>query len=92
MAYFTNSTSGDVLEMQCEDCPLGCGWNNPRQQRLFDPEIERRPCPVHFVQLNFNYAQCEAGQEKLRQAMSMLIDENGVCQVRKVLEKASAPA
>ena len=72
--------------MQCGDCPLGFGWNDPRQQRLFDPEIERRPCPVHFVQLNFNYEQMSAGQEKLRDAMRMLIDDAGVCQIRKSLE------
>lgn len=66
MAYFPNATSGEVLDRQCADCPLGNG-----------------PCPVMGVQMLFNYDQCDDGQEKLRSAMSILVADDGTCQVRK---------
>jgi hypothetical protein len=70
MAYFSNSTEGETLEVQCCDCPLGPSG-----------------CPVHLVQLLYNYEQLCDGQEKLKEAMEILIDDKGVCQVRnKVLQ------
>jgi hypothetical protein len=87
MAYFANGTEGDILQMQCCDCPLGFGWNDPRQGQLFEAERIPKGCPVHAVQMLYNYDQVSAGQEKLRAAMNVLIDERGVCQVRKVLEE-----
>lgn len=71
MAYFSNSTDGDVLDAQCADCPLG-----------------NKPCPVLNVQLTFNYKQCDKGQEQLRAAMNLLIDEKGICQLRPMLVKS----
>ena len=66
MAYFPNGCAGEVLDVQCADCPLGEG-----------------PCPVALVQMMFNYDQCSDDQAKLRQAMSCLVDDEGMCQVRK---------
>lgn len=61
MAYFSNSSSGEVLNEQCADCPLGYGWNDPAQQELFDREAVPRPCPVALVQLTYNYKQIRSG-------------------------------
>lgn len=48
-------------------------------------------CPVETVQLLYNYDQCDKGQEKLREAMNLLIDEKGICQVcSKLTEKLEA--
>jgi hypothetical protein len=41
MAYFSNSTDGDVLEDQCSECLLNLN--------------EDVDCPVHSVQCRFNY-------------------------------------
>lgn len=83
MSYFPNATAADVLERQCADCPLGYGWNDPKQKRLFDPDASPLPCPTAFVQLQFNYEQCDNPQ--LREAMTALVDDEGVCQTRKLL-------
>ena len=88
MAYFANSTEGETLDNQCFDCQLGYGWNNPQQKELFGREPIPRPCPVALVQFSYNYDQCRPGNEKLREAMNLLIDEKGVCQVRKELCEA----
>ena len=85
MAYFPNSTAGDVLDQQCENCPLGYGWNDPKQGKLFDDERPPKPCPVALVQLEYNYRQLDKGNELLRQAMTILIDDKGICQTRKLL-------
>ena len=85
MAYFRNSSSGEVLEVQCADCPLGFGWNDPYQKRLFDAESIGNGCPVEFVQLMYNYDQ--VGIPKLKEAMTILINDAGTCQVRELLLK-----
>lgn len=83
MAYFPNGTAGEVLDAQCADCPLGFGWNDPKQGDLFSVDRWPRSCPVKLVQLQFNYEQCD--NSKLRSAMNVLIDDDGVCQVRNEL-------
>jgi formate hydrogenlyase subunit 6/NADH:ubiquinone oxidoreductase subunit I len=50
------------------------------------------PCPVMGIQMIYNYDQLDAGQEKLRQAMEMLVDEKGICQVHKQLMEVSNEA
>lgn len=86
MAYFANGTEGACLENQCSDCPLGYGWNDPNQGELFEVEREPRGCPVYFVQMEFNYDQINKGNEQLRAAMNLLVDDKrGECQVRKHL-------
>lgn len=85
MAYFSNGCEGDVLDEQCANCPLGYGWNDPDQTTLFDTEPEPRPCPVALVQLTYNYDQLKKGNERLREAMEMLINADGVCLVRAEL-------
>jgi hypothetical protein len=67
MAYFPNGTAGEILDSQCIDCLHEDEWSW---------------CPVYAVQQLFNYDQVDKGQEKLRQAINMLIDEKGICKVR----------
>lgn len=38
---------------------------------------------MYAVQSLFNYDQVDKGQEKLRQAINMLVNDKGVCNVRK---------
>jgi len=87
VAYFSNSTEGEVLDAQCADCPLGHGWRN-NTRPLFEVEDGTetgRGCPVQLVQSLFNYDQMAAGAEKLRSAMRMLIDDSGTCHTRAIL-------
>lgn len=49
--------------------------------------LGQKACPVLHVQLLYNYDQVAKGQEKLREAMNMLVDPKGICQVRKELLK-----
>ena len=50
-----------------------------------DCPLGELPCPTTLVQLTFNYDQCS--NEKLKEAMTMLVDDDGICQTRKLLEK-----
>ena len=74
MAYFSNGTEGDVLTEQCHNCLHG-----------LDDEIM---CPVTHVQLEYNYKQLDDGNQDLRAAMNLLIDERGNCLMRAAMEKA----
>lgn len=77
MAYFPNGSSGEVLDEQCEDCPLGYGWSGVNQ--------ECGPCPTALVHLMLNYEQCK--NPDLASAMRYLVADNGECQTRKLLLK-----
>lgn len=44
-----------------------------------------------LLQLQYNYDQCDKGQKKLRDAMNLLIDEKGICQMRDVMIKFGTP-
>jgi hypothetical protein len=86
MAYFSNGSEGEVFDWQCYDCPLGYGWNEPDQKRLFDDSVkdrEPKPCPTALIQLQYNYDQVD--NKKLREAMTALVDDDGICQTRKIL-------
>lgn len=69
MAYFPNGTSGEMLDDQCDECPLG-----------------KAACPIFLVQMLHNYDQCS--NEKLKDAMNLLINEKGICQMRPMLLRA----
>ena len=67
MAYFPNGASGEILDTQCADCPA------------FHAE---HACPVLAVQMMFNYDQQKEGNKQLREAMTMLVSDAGLCQVK----------
>ncbi len=69
MAYFPNASDGGRLYAQCEDCPLNK-----------DPDLNG--CEVLMLHELFNYDQLGDGQEKLREAMTMLVADDGICQIR----------
>ena len=71
MAYFPNATAGEVLDAQCGACPVMVA--------------DDTQCPVQLVQMMFNYDQCNKGNEQLKQAMSILINDDGICQMRQSL-------
>jgi len=68
-AYFSNGSEGEVLDNQCAECPVG---SNPDA-----------PCSILAVQSCYNYKQI--GNDDLREAMNMLVDDKGICQMRKVM-------
>lgn len=65
--YFSNSDGHFWMMEQCQGC--------------VHYKEEGPPCAVEMVQMEFNYDQCAEGQEKLRKAMTMLIDKDG-CNMR----------
>jgi hypothetical protein len=53
---------------------------------LSDEQLLRlSPCPIAMVQQLYNYDQLKKGQEKLKEAMNVLIDKEGICQMRPIL-------
>ncbi len=70
MAYFANGSEGMILDNQCVDC-LHANSN--------------AACPINFVHITYNYDQCSDGQEKLRDCLSKLVNDSGICQMRKLL-------
>lgn len=74
MVYFPNGTSGMILDEQCSECPIG--------------ESEDSCCPVHAIQMLYNYDQLNKGNEQLKDAMNLLVDGNGKCKVREAIVSA----
>ena len=72
MAYFSNGTEGMILDDQCSECLHA------------DPDAG---CPISLLQMNFNYEQNKAGNKKLREAMNYLINDDGVCQMKPLIDK-----
>lgn len=72
MAYFPNSTSGEILDNQCGECPI------PHDA----------PCPILFVQMTYNYEQIDKDGKRniLSDAMNLLINEDGQCQMKPLLK------
>jgi hypothetical protein len=52
--------------------------------------LGKGPCPVFLVQQLHNYDQCD--NVKLEQAMNLLINEDGICQVRPQILRANQEA
>lgn len=69
MAYFSNSSEGEVLDIQCQECHI------PNDA----------PCPVLWVQQNYNYDQVR--NQLARAIISCLVDDNGTCQMKKQIDK-----
>lgn len=43
-------------------------------------------CPVALIQDTHNYKQLDDGQEALRQSMTWLVDDQGACLMKKLIE------
>ena len=71
MAYFSNGSEGSVLDKQCNDCRVA----------------DDAPCPILLVQLLYNYKQLDEGNEKLREAINLLIDDGGTCQMKPLIDE-----
>ena len=73
MAYFSNGTEGMYLDDQCADCPL------PNDA----------PCPILLMQMIYNYKQLDSEGKKTlaSEVMNTLIDKNGDCQMKPLLDK-----
>ncbi len=54
------------------------------QQQCDICPLGRKQCPIMNVQLVHNYDQC--GIPKLRDAMNLLVNEDGICQLRPLLD------
>jgi len=48
------------------------------------------PCPILLAQTHFNYDQCDI--PKLRECLTVLVDENGICRMKSILDKLGMPA
>jgi hypothetical protein len=72
MAYFSNGSEVLFLDEQCSECLIN----------------DDDPCPILLVQLEFNYVQVNKGNEKLREAMNILIGKDGVCRMKPLLDCA----
>lgn len=72
MAYFPNGTAGQYLDEQCAKC-------------IYDRAPDDTGCPIDHIHCLFNYDQCD--NEKLRQAMTLLVDEKGDCQMKVLIDK-----
>lgn len=63
-------------------------FSNGSEGEKLDEQCSQCPlgegaCPVFLVQMLHNYDQC--GNEKLKAAMNLLINEEGLCQMRQLL-------
>ena len=74
MAYFANGIEGEYLDNQCAECII--------PDDVF--------CPILVAQMQFNYDQCAARQGKLRKCLSMLVDDDGNCRMKPLIEKGMA--
>lgn len=43
-------------------------------------------CPILLVQLNYNYKQLDEGQAMLKEAMNLLVADDGTCSTFKLLQ------
>lgn len=73
MAYFANGTEGLYLEEQCDSCIHGAD------------ESQSIMCPIYLVQQEYNYKQNDDGD--LRDCLNHLINNQGVCQMKRTLDK-----
>lgn len=68
-------------------------FSNGTEGMVLDEQCSRCPvgedsCPIYGVQMLYNYDQLKKGNEDLKAAMAMLIDDRGRCQMLKVLKEA----
>jgi len=57
-------------------------------EQCFECPVGEDCCPIYLVQQMFNYDQLKKGNKQLKEAMNMLIDGKGKCQMREALKRA----
>ena len=72
MAYYSNSSEGDLFDEQCTECIHA---------------DEEAMCPVAYIQATYNYDQHGKGQEKLKEIMDILVDNKKGCMVKPWIDK-----
>ena len=74
MAYFSNSSEGSVLDEQCLECFM---------------DIEE-PCPIAYVQMNWNYKQI--GNDMAREILNELVEDgSGDCRMKQAMDAQLNP-
>lgn len=69
-------------------------FSNGTEGMILDDQCSNCPvgedcCPVYSIQMMYNYAQLNKGNEDLKVAMDLLINEKGKCQIREALKRAN---
>jgi hypothetical protein len=44
------------------------------------------PCPIWFVQTEYNYEQLNPGNERMRELINYLVDEKGQCKMKRYVK------
>jgi hypothetical protein len=68
-------------------------FENGNESNVLDKQCLTCPlgnyqCPVHMIQSLFNFDQMEEGNDQLRQCMIFLVDDAGVCQVKRLMDQS----
>ena len=75
MAYFSNSSEGGWFDEGCEDCLHE------------DPGYG---CPISFIQMNYNYDQCD--NDKVKEILDYLVSQKNGCILRdKIIALKTGP-
>lgn len=71
MAYFSNGTEGGILDEQCAECSVA----------------DHVPCPVLWVQMEYNYKQHTDGEKNIvSEVLNCLVNEKGQCQMKVIID------
>ncbi len=68
-------------------------FQNGTESEMLDAECKtcalgNDTCPVYLAQCLFNSDQMREGQERIMQLLHLLIDDDGICQVKRLLENS----
>ena len=72
MAYFSNSSEGAYFDAMCAECIH---------------KDEDALCPISAIQSMYNYDQLKKGNEDLKEAMAILVNDDGECQMLPFIEE-----
>lgn len=68
-------------------------FSNGSEGEVFDFECStckygKQPCPIAYVQMNFNYSACN--NKIAREILDMLVSDNGECSMKKLINDTKA--
>ena len=80
MAYFSNGSEGGLLDEQCGDCLINAQSIKHEGMMVY--------CPVHYIQMTYNYKQIglRKRHKLLREVMNILVNEYGNCQMKVCID------